>query len=151
MMAPIKFLASQVHSINQYKNIRMKLMKHCTNNYFNRQHLVLLCLYTVINYLNCYSIMWWLLLSICSFIIFLQNSSTCFGWYPHPSSGAQANCNYNIWHRSNRICYHPLTWRSQNVSSTTANGSKYGSTSARCCNYSLHVLLMMDEGIIRNT
>jgi hypothetical protein len=29
-------------------------------------------------------------------------------------------------------------------------GSKYGSTSARCFNYSLSVLLMMDEGIIRN-
>jgi len=35
-------------------------------------------------------------------------------------------------------------------SSTSADGSKYGSTSARCCNYSLNVLLMMDEGIIRN-
>ena len=32
----------------------------------------------------------------------------------------------------------------------TADGSKYGSTSARCCNYSLSVLLMMDEGFIRN-
>jgi len=35
-------------------------------------------------------------------------------------------------------------------SSTSADGSKYGSTSARCCNYSLSVLLMMDEGNIRN-
>ena len=35
-------------------------------------------------------------------------------------------------------------------SSTSADGSKYGSSSARCCNYSLSVLLMMDEGIIRN-
>ena len=33
--------------------------------------------------------------------------------------------------------------------STSANGSKYGSTSARC-NYSLNVLLMMGEGITRN-
>ena len=55
-----------------------------------------------------------------SFIIFLQTyyisaeSSTCFGWYPHSSSGAHSNCNYNIWHWSNRICYCPLTWRSQN-------------------------------------
>ena len=32
-------------------------------------------------------------------------------------------------------------------SSTSADGSKYGSTSARC-NYSLSVLLMMDEGIV---
>jgi hypothetical protein len=30
-------------------------------------------------------------------------------------------------------------------SSTSADGNKYGSTSAGCCNYSLNVLLMMDE------
>ena len=30
------------------------------------------------------------------------------------------------------------------------DSSKYGSFSARCCNYSLHVLPMMDEGITRN-
>ena len=34
--------------------------------------------------------------------------------------------------------------------STSADGRKYGSTSAICCNYSLNVLLMMVEGIIRN-
>ena len=34
-------------------------------------------------------------------------------------------------------------------SELSADGSKYGSTSARC-NYSLSVLLMMDEGIIQN-
>ena len=79
------------------------------------------------------------------------NSSTCFGWYPRPSSGAHANCNYNIWHWLNHICYSPLTWRSQNSdSSTSADGNKCGLTSARCCNYSLNVLLMMDEGIIQN-
>ena len=50
---------------------------------------------------------------------------------------------------SNRICYRPLTWWSCD-SSTSTDGSKYGSTSARCCNYSLNVLLMMDEGVIRN-
>ena len=49
------------------------------------------------------------------FIIFLQNSSICFRWYPHPSSGAHSNCNYNIWHWSNRTGYRPLTWRSRNV------------------------------------
>jgi len=38
------------------------------------------------------------------------------------------NRNYNIWHWSNRICYHPLT---------SADGSKYGSTSARSSNYGL--------------
>ena len=42
------------------------------------------------------------------------NSSTCFGWYLHPSSGAHVNCNYYIWHWSNRICYLPLSWRSRN-------------------------------------
>ena len=78
-------------------------------------------------------------------------SSTRFGWYHHPSSGAHVNCKYSIWHWSNRICYRPLLWWSRNSdSSTTAEGSKYGSTSARCCNYSLHVFLMMDDGIIRN-
>jgi len=62
--------------------------------------------------------------NIHSFIIFSANSSTWFEWYHHPSSGAHSNCNYNIWHWSNR--------------------SKYGPTSARCCNYSLYVLLKMD-------
>ena len=59
----------------------------------------------------------------CDYIQFYYssaNSSICFGWYPNPSSGAHANCNYNIWHWSNRICYRPLTWRSRNaVSSET--------------------------------
>jgi hypothetical protein len=32
----------------------------------------------------------------------LQTCSTCFGWYPHPTSGARVNCNYSIWHWSNR-------------------------------------------------
>ena len=36
-------------------------------------------------------------------------------------------------------------------SSMTADSRKYGLTSARCCNYSLRVLLMMGEGIIQNT
>ena len=34
--------------------------------------------------------------------------------------------------------------------STTAQGSKYGSSIARCCNYSLRVLLMMGEDITQN-
>ena len=33
------------------------------------------------------------------------------------------NCNYSIWHWSNRLCYLPLLW------------SRDGVTSARCCNY----------------
>ena len=32
----------------------------------------------------------------------------------------------------------------------TAEGGKYGLTSARCCDCSLRVLLMMGEGITRN-
>ena len=52
--------------------------------------------------------------TIYSFIILLQNSPTCFAWYPHLSSGAHTNCNYNIWHWSNHICYCPLLWRSWN-------------------------------------
>ena len=63
-------------------------------------------------------------------LYFCKEGSTHFGSYPHPSSGEHTNCNYNIWHWLNHICY--------------------GSTSARCCNYSLHVLLMMDEGTIQN-
>jgi len=35
--------------------------------------------------------------------------------------------------------------------STTAECSKYGSTNARYCNYSLYVLLMMGEGITQIT
>ena len=58
--------------------------------------------------------------TIYSFIIFSVDSSTCFGWYRHPSSGAHSNCNYNIWYWSNRICYCPLIWRSQNCSSTSS-------------------------------
>ena len=65
--------------------------------------------------------------TIYGFIIFSADSSTRFGWYPHPSSGGHSNCNYNIWHWSNRICYRPLTWRSRNYgsdSSTSSHGSK---------------------------
>jgi len=74
----------------------------------------------------------------CDYIHFYYisaDSSTCFGWYPHPSSGAHANCNYSIWHWANRNCC--------SDSSTSSDGSKYGSNSARCCNYCLNVLLMM--------
>ena len=47
--------------------------------------------------------------TIYSFIIFSADTSTCFRWYPHLSSGAHSNCNYNIWHWSNRICYRQWT------------------------------------------
>ena len=56
--------------------------------------------------------------TIYSLIIFSEDSSTCFGWYPHPPSGAHSNCNY-IWHWSNRIYYRPLTWRNRTPSSPT--------------------------------
>jgi hypothetical protein len=36
-MASIKFIAGQARSINQYKNLRTKIMKFCANIYFNRQ------------------------------------------------------------------------------------------------------------------
>jgi len=48
------------------------------------------------------------------------------------------NCNYSIWHWSNRLWYFPLWW-SWNGSSnftTIAEGSRDGLTSARCRNYS---------------
>jgi hypothetical protein len=35
--------------------------------------------------------------------LFPTNYSTCFGWHLHPSSGEQVNCNYSIWHWSNRM------------------------------------------------
>ena len=44
----------------------------------------------------------------CDYIQFYYISaenSTCFGWYPHPSSGAHSDSNCNIWHWSNRIFY----------------------------------------------
>ena len=39
-MAPIKFDACQAHSINQYRNIRTKIIKCCANIYFNQQCLI---------------------------------------------------------------------------------------------------------------
>ena len=51
--------------------------------------------------------------TINSFFYISANCSTCFGWYLDPSSGAHVNCNYNIWHWSNRICYLPMSWRSR--------------------------------------
>jgi hypothetical protein len=36
-MALIKFIASQAHTIFQYKNIRNKVLKCCANMYFNKQ------------------------------------------------------------------------------------------------------------------
>ena len=36
-MPSIKLLASQAKCINQYKNLRVKVLKCCVNIYFNRQ------------------------------------------------------------------------------------------------------------------
>jgi hypothetical protein len=36
-MQPIKFIADQARGINQFKNIRIELLKCCANIYFNRQ------------------------------------------------------------------------------------------------------------------
>jgi len=79
--------------------------------------------------------------------------STCFVWYPHPSSGAHINVFYSIWHRSGHFCYFPLSWRIWNCSansSTIAEGSRNGLTSARCCKIQLHALLMMGGGTTQN-
>ena len=56
----------------------------------------------------------------CDFMQFYYiyaNSSTYFGWYLHPSSGAHVNCNYSIWHWSNRI----TTFRSRGGVGRVAN------------------------------
>ena len=45
------------------------------------------------------------------------------------------NCNYSIWHWSNRLRYLPLSWSGSNCS-MTAEGSRDGLTSARCRDYS---------------
>jgi hypothetical protein len=36
-MSSIKFIASQAKCVNQYKNLRIKVLKCCANTYFNRQ------------------------------------------------------------------------------------------------------------------
>ena len=72
--------------------------------------------------------------TIRGFIIFSADNSTCFGCYPHPSSGAHSN----------------VITSSGTGRSVFATVRKYGSTSARCCIYSLNVFVLMDEGVIRN-
>ena len=54
--------------------------------------------------------------TVCTFIIFLQTTlhvsdDTLILHQEHTQ-----NCNYNIWHWSNRTCYHPLTRRSRKCS-----------------------------------
>jgi hypothetical protein len=62
------------------------------------------------------------------FYYFSASSSTCFGWYPHPSSGAHVNCNYNIWHRLNRIGFLPVSWMIRNPSPTPPRQRKVANT-----------------------
>jgi len=88
--------------------------------------------------------------TIYSLIIFLQTALHVSNYTLIHHQEQTQNCNYNIWHCSNHVFYRPLTCRSRSDSSTSAYGSKYGSTSARCCNFILSVLLMMDEVIILN-
>ena len=44
----------------------------------------------------------------CYYIQF-TDSCTCFVWYPHPSSGAPSNCNYNI--GTGRTVFATVRWR----------------------------------------
>ena len=79
--------------------------------------------------------------------LFMENCSTCFGRYLHPSSGAH-NCIYSIWYLLNRYWYLPLwweSWKSSPNSSTIATGRSNGLTNTRCCRYS--VLLLMMGGV----
>jgi hypothetical protein len=73
--------------------------------------------------------------------LFPANCSTYFRWNLHPSSGARVNCNYSIWHWSNRMLT-SIAERQRKVA--------YGSISVRCCNYNLLALLLMGEDINRN-
>jgi len=71
------------------------------------------------------------------------NCSTCFGWYPHPSSGAQTTVPTasGICHTVTAICCYcgrvgtaQHTQTSSN-SSTIAADSSNGVTDTRCCRY----------------
>ena len=54
--------------------------------------------------------------TVCSFITFLQTIlHVSDDNFIHHQEHTQ-NCNYNIWHWSNRTCYHPLTRRSRKCS-----------------------------------
>ena len=55
---------------------------------------------------------------------------------PPPIIRSTFNCNYRIWHWSNRLCYLPLSWRGCSKFFTTVEVSRDGLNSARRCNYS---------------
>jgi len=67
------------------------------------------------------------------------NCPTCFGGIPSPI--IRSTCKLLI----------TASGTGRSDSPKVEEGSKYGSTSARIFNYSLHVLLMMGEGNPRNT
>jgi len=71
--------------------------------------------------------------------LFLENCSTCFGWYLHPSSGAHTTVSTESGTGQTVNCYLLLSWRRWNYSSnftTAASDSSTGLTSTRCCRYS---------------
>jgi len=65
------------------------------------------------------------------------NCSTCFGWYHHPSSGAQTTVSTasGICHTVIAIC-HPQHTQTSSNSSTIAADSNNGATNTTCCRYS---------------
>jgi hypothetical protein len=90
------------------------------------------------------------------------NCSTCFGWYNHPSSGAQTTVSTASGYLSHRYCYLPLSCKSWNRfecagggarhpqhtqtrsnSSTIAADSSNGVTNTRSCR---RVVCAPDEG-----
>ena len=61
------------------------------------------------------------------------NCCTCFGWYLHPSSGAQTTVSTAFFTATVRYRGRRGT---SSISSTIADGSSNGLTSNRCCRYS---------------
>jgi len=83
----------------------------------------------------------------CNFTQFILsgNCSTCFGWYLHPSSGAQTTVSTasGICHTVTVICRyrgrsvrHPQHTQTSCNSSTIAADNSYGMTNTKCCRYS---------------
>ena len=91
--------------------------------------------------------------TVYSFIIFLQTALHVSGdTFTHHLEHTQTVL--VITSGTGRTVFATVRWRggvgTGSDSTATADGSKYGPTTARCCNYSLRVLLMMDESITRN-
>ena len=66
------------------------------------------------------------------------NCSTCFGWYHHPSSGAQTTVSTvsGICQTVTATCRYCGRVGTAEHSSTIAAGSSNGVTNTRCCRYS---------------